>query len=73
LATESNVEPTLCSANACRCRHAGELNIDSRFLHVDVLAVEMPSAPQERRLYGQLLLALNARYRPGGRLAASAR
>jgi hypothetical protein len=33
-------------------------------------AVEMPSAPQERRLYGQLLMALNAPYRPGDRLAA---
>ena len=30
----------------------------------------MPSAPQERRLYGQLLMALNAPYRPGDRLAA---
>ena len=28
------------------------------------------SAPQERRLYGQLLMALNAPYRPGDRLAA---
>lgn len=37
-----------------------------------LLAVEMPSAPQERRLYvyGQLLMALNALYRPGDRLAA---
>ena len=32
--------------------------------------MEMPSAPQERRLYGQLLMALNAPYRPGDRLAA---
>ena len=37
---------------------------------MDALAVEVPSAPQERRLYGQLLMAFNAPYRPGDRLAA---
>lgn len=31
--------------------------------------MQMPPAPQERRLYGQLLRALGAPYRPGDRLA----
>ena len=53
-----------------RAHPAREFNTDTGLLQVDVLAVEMPSAPQERRLYGQLLMALNAPYRPGDRLAA---
>ena len=47
-----------------------EFNQDTGLLQRDVLAVEMPAAPTERRFYGQLLLALNAPYRPGDRLAA---
>jgi len=46
-----------------------EFNHDTGRLELDVLAVEMPSAHNERRFYGQLLLALNAPYRPGDRLA----
>ena len=53
-----------------RAHPAREFNTDTGLLQVDVLAVEMPSAPQERCLYGQLLMALNAPYRPGDRLAA---
>jgi hypothetical protein len=49
--------------------HKG-FNPETGVLHLDVLAVEMPAAPTERRFYGQLLLALNAPYRPGDRLAA---
>lgn len=36
----------------------------------DILALEMPAAPTQRRLYGQILLALNAPYRPSDRLAS---
>ena len=58
------------AAGLPRTHPAREFNTNTGLLQVDVLAVEMPSAPQERRLYGQLLIALNAPYRPGGRLAA---
>ena len=40
------------------------------FQEIELLSVQMPPAPQERRIYGQMLLALNAPYRPSDRLAA---
>jgi hypothetical protein len=55
--------------NPLRAHPAREFNTDTGRLQVDVLAAEKPLAPQERRLYGQLLMALNAPYRsrPAGR------
>jgi len=67
---ESNIGKSMVIQKFLRAHPAHEFNTDTGLLQVDVLAVEMPSAPQERRLYGQLLMALNAPYRPGDRLAA---
>lgn len=67
---ESNVGKSMIIQKFLRAHPAREFNAETGLLQVDVLAVEMPSAPQERRLYGQLLMALNAPYRPGDRLAA---
>jgi hypothetical protein len=67
---ESNIGKSMVIQKFLRAHPAREFNTDTGLLQVDVLAVEMPSAPQERRLYGQLLMALNAPYRPGDRLAA---
>ena len=67
---ESNIGKSMIIQKFLRAHPAREFNSDTGLLQVDVLAVEMPSAPQERRLYGQLLMALNAPYRPGDRLAA---
>ena len=35
-----------------------------------IISIQMPAAPQERRLYGQLLLAMNSSYRPSEPLAS---
>ena len=67
---ESNIGKSMVIQKFLRAHPALEFNTDTGLLQVDVLAMEMPSAPQERRLYGQLLMALNAPYRPGDRLAA---
>lgn len=67
---ESNIGKSMVIQKFLRAHPAREFNTDTGLLQVDVLAIEMPSAPQERRLYGQLLMALNAPYRPGDRLAA---
>lgn len=67
---ESNIGKSMIIQKFLRAHPAREFNTETGLLQVDVLAVEMPSAPQERRLYGQLLMALNAPYRPGDRLAA---
>ncbi len=67
---ESNIGKSMIIEKFLRAHPAREFNAESGLLQVDVLAVEMPPAPQERRLYGQLLMALNAPYRPGDRLAA---
>ena len=62
---ESNIGKSMVIQKFLRAHPAHEFNADTGLLQVDVLAIEMPSAPQERRLYGQLLIALNAPYRPG--------
>ena len=67
---ESNIGKSMIIQKFLREHPARQFNADTGLLQVDVLSVEMPSAPQERRLYGQLLMALNAPYRPGDRLAA---
>jgi hypothetical protein len=67
---ESNIGKSMIIQKFLRDHPHREFNHDTGMLQLDVLAVEMPSAPTERRFYGQLLLALNAPYRPGDRLAA---
>ena len=67
---ESNIGKSMIIQKFLRAHPAKEFNVDTGLLQVDVLAVEMPPGPQERRLYGQLLMALNAPYRPSDRLAA---
>ena len=67
---ESNIGKSMVIQKFLRAHPAREFNTETGLLQVDVLAVEMPSAPQERCLYGQLLMTLNAPYRPGDRLAA---
>lgn len=66
---ESNIGKSMIIEKFLRTHPSGEFNAQTGLLQVDILAVEMPPAPQERRLYGQLLMALNAPYRPGDRLA----
>jgi hypothetical protein len=61
---ESNIGKSMIIQKFLRAHPAKEFNVDTGLLQVDVLAVEMPPGPQERRLYGQLLMALNAPYRP---------
>ena len=67
---ESNIGKSMIIQKFLRTHSNGEFNVMTGLLQVDILAVEMPPAPQERRLYGQLLMALNAPYRPGDRLAS---
>ena len=67
---ESNIGKSMIIQKFLRDHPHREFNQDTGLLQRDVLAVEMPAAPTERRFYGQLLLALNAPYRPGDRLAA---
>lgn len=67
---ESNIGKSMIIQKFLRTHSSGEFNVMTGLLQVDILAVEMPPAPQERRLYGQLLMALNAPYRPGDRLAS---
>ena len=67
---ESNIGKSMIIQKFLRDHPHREFNEESGMLELDVLAVEMPAAPTERRFYGQLLLALNAPYRPGDRLAA---
>ncbi|SOE97181.1 TniB protein [Burkholderia sp. D7] len=67
---ESNIGKSMIIQKFLRDHPQREFNHDTGMLQLDVLAVEMPSAPTERRVYGQLLLAINAPYRPGDRLAA---
>jgi Cdc6-like AAA superfamily ATPase len=67
---ESDIGKSMIIQKFLRDHPQREFNYDTGMLQLEVLAVEMPSAPTERRLYGQLLLAMNAPYRPGDRLAA---
>lgn len=67
---ESNIGKSMIIQKFLRDHPQREFNHDTGMLELDVLAVEMPSAPTERRFYGQLLLALNAPYKPGDRLAS---
>lgn len=67
---ESNIGKSMIIQKFPRDHPRREFNRDTGMLQLDVLAVEMPSAPTERRVYGQLLLAMNAPYRPGDRLAS---
>ncbi len=67
---ESNIGKSMIIQKFLRTHPSGEFNARTGLLQVDILAVEMPPAPQERRFYGQLLMALNAPYRPGDRLAS---
>ena len=53
-----------------RRAHPPAFNRQKGLQDIDVVAVQMPPAPQERRLYGQILMALNAPYRPSDRLSA---
>jgi Cdc6-like AAA superfamily ATPase len=66
----SNIGKSMIIQKFLRDHPHKEFNPETGMLQIDVLAVEMPAAPTERRFYGQLLLALNAPYRPGDRLAA---
>lgn len=66
---ESNIGKSMIIQKFLRNHPQRDFNHDTGMLQLDVLALEMPSAPTERRFYGQLLLALNAPYRPGDRLA----
>ena len=67
---ESNIGKSMVIQKFLRAHPAREFNTDTGLLQVDVLVIDVRSAPQERRLFGQLLMALNAPYRPGDRLAA---
>ena len=67
---ESNIGKSMIIQKFLRDHPHREFNQETGQLQLDVLAVEIPAAPTERRFYGQLLLALNAPYRPGDRLAA---
>jgi hypothetical protein len=68
---ESNIGKSMIIEKFLRAHPAQEFNAETGLLQVDILAVEMPSSPQERRFYGQLLMALNAPYRPGDRLSSA--
>ena len=67
---ESNIGKSMIVRKFLRSHPPGPYGHGSGQQRIDVIAVEMPPVPQERRLYGQLLLALNASYRPSDRLAA---
>ncbi|CAJ0780684.1 TniB family NTP-binding protein [Ralstonia chuxiongensis] len=67
---ESNIGKSMIIQKFLRDHPRREFNHDTGMLQLDVLVVEMPSGPTERRFYGQLLLAMNAPYRPSDRLAA---
>jgi hypothetical protein len=67
---ESNIGKSMIVRKFLRSHPPGPFDRGSGLQRIDVIAVEMPPVPQERRLYGQLLLALNAPYRPSDRLAA---
>jgi hypothetical protein len=67
---ESNIGKSMIIQKFLRDHPQREFYHDTGMLQLEGLAVEMPSAPTERRVYGQLLLAINAPYRPGDRLAA---
>ena len=66
---ESNIGKSMIIEKFLRTHSSSDFNARTGLLQIDILAVEMPPAPQERRLYGQLLMALNAPYRAGDRLA----
>ena len=55
---ESNIGKSIVIQKFLPAHLAREFNTDTGLLQVDVLAVERPSVPQERRLYVQLLMAL---------------
>ncbi len=55
---ESNIGKSMVIQKFLRAHPASEFNANTGVLQVDVRAVEMPSAPQKRRLHGQLLMAL---------------
>jgi hypothetical protein len=67
---ESNIGKSMIIQKFLRDHPNTGFDDQSGRLRIEVLAVEMPAAPTERRFYGQLLLALNAPYRPSDRLAA---
>lgn len=50
--------------------HLPSFNRQKGMQEIDVLCVQMPPAPQERRFYSQILISLKAPFRPGDRLAA---
>jgi hypothetical protein len=52
---ESNIGKSMIIQKFLRDHPQREFNHDTGMLQLDVLAVEMPSAPTERRVYGQLL------------------
>jgi hypothetical protein len=56
----SNIGKSMIIQKFLRDHPHKEFNPETGMLQIDVLAVEMPAAPTERRFYGQLLLALNA-------------
>ncbi len=67
---ESNIGKSMIIQKFLRMHPAQDFNVHTGLLQVNVLAVQMPAAPQERRLYGQLMMALNAPFRPSDRLLA---
>ena len=67
---ESNIGKSMIIQKFLRKYPPNDFEQGSTHLKLDVLAIEMPAVPQERRLYGQILLTLNAPYRPSDRLAS---
>jgi len=67
---ESSIGKSMINQKFLRAHSARVFNAETGLRQVDVLAVEMPPAPQERRLYGQMLMALNAPYRPSDQIVA---
>ncbi|MGB7180388.1 MAG: TniB family NTP-binding protein [Burkholderiaceae bacterium] len=65
---DSNIGKSMIIQKFLRAHPPGSFNSKTGRVSIDVLSIEMPATPQERRLYGQLLMALNAPYRPGDRL-----
>jgi len=67
---ESNIGKSMIIQKFLRKHPPNGFEQGGTHLKLDVLAIEMPAVPQERRLYGQILLALHAPYRPSDRLAS---
>ena len=51
---ESNIGKSMIIQKFLRAHPARQFNAGTGLLQVDVLALEMPPAPQERRFYGRL-------------------